>query len=82
MVLDKTALVHMPMGVLGAIVAVGVLVLHMLMLMRGVCVCMGHPTMAVFVGMRLGVAMSLSHFVVTFLCCAGPLGRARTASPR
>ena len=82
MVLGQTALVHMPVGVLCAIVAVGVLVLHMLMLVGGVHVRMGHLTVAVFVGMSLGVAMRLSHFVVTFLRCAGLLGRVRTASPR
>ena len=65
MVLDKTALVHMPMGVLGAIVAVGVLVLHMLMLVGGVRMRMAHLTVAVFVGMSLGVAVRLGHFVVT-----------------
>ena len=63
----ETGFVHMLMGVLGSVlVGVGVLVGDMVMLMRGVRMCMSRFAMVVFVGMRRVMGVQLGHG--QFLC--------------
>jgi hypothetical protein len=58
----EAGLVYVLMRVLGAVfVRVGMLVCDMVVLMRGVCMCMGHIAMVVFVRMRRVMGVLLGH---------------------
>jgi len=58
----EARLVHVLVGVLGSVfVGVRVLVRHMVVLMRGVRMCMGHIAMVVFVRMRRVMGVLLGH---------------------
>jgi hypothetical protein len=58
----EARLVHVLVGVLGSVfVGVRVLVCHMVVLMRGVRMCMGHFAVLVFVRMRRVMGVLLGH---------------------
>jgi hypothetical protein len=58
----EAGLMHVLVGVLGSVrVGVGVLVRDMVVLMRGVRMCVRHLAMAVFVRMRCVVGVLLGH---------------------
>jgi len=58
----EAGLVHVLVGVLGSVfVRVRVLVRHVVVLMRGVRMCMGHIAMLVFVCMRRVMGVLLGH---------------------
>jgi hypothetical protein len=58
----EAGLVHVLMRVFGAVfVRVGMLVCDMVVLMRGVRMCMGHVAMVVFVRVRRVMAVLLGH---------------------
>lgn len=58
----EAGLVHVLVGVLGPVfVGMRVLVCHMVVLMRGVRVCMGRFTMLVFVRMRAVMGVLVGH---------------------
>lgn len=58
----QAGLMHMLMSVFGSIgVEVGVLVLHVLMLVCGVCVRVDHVPVPVFVGVRSVVGVLVGH---------------------
>gem|GEM_PF-3936406 len=58
----ETGFVHMRMSVLGSVlVGVGVLVADMVMLVRGVRMCMSLIAMVVFVGVRRVMGVQFGH---------------------
>ena len=86
----ETGFVHMRMSVLGSVlVGVGVLVADMVMLVRGVRMCMSLVAMVVFVGVRRVMGVQFGHGqILREIGCAcgyfihprlGRLGRPATA---
>lgn len=63
----QAGLMHMLMGVFGPVgVSVGVFVLDVVMLMRGVCMRVGHAAVLVFVGVCRVVGVLFAHRCLSF----------------